>query len=45
MAADGIGDYSEASASTLVNPPDTAIVTSSGMHSLSLGWAANGSAS
>jgi len=44
VAPDGEGDYSEASASTLTDPPDAAVITSSGMHSLSLGWTANGSA-
>lgn len=44
IAADGEGDYCEASASTLANPPAAAVITSSAMHSMSLGWAANGSA-
>jgi hypothetical protein len=44
VAPDGEGDYSEASASTLANPPAAAVITSSGMHFMSLGWTANGSA-
>ncbi|PIU18436.1 MAG: hypothetical protein COT18_10505, partial [Elusimicrobia bacterium CG08_land_8_20_14_0_20_59_10] len=44
VTAIGEGDYSEASVSTLANPPVEPVITSSGVHALSLGWAANGSA-
>lgn len=44
LTAFGDGDYSEASVSTLANPPAAPVIISSGVHTLSVGWAANGSA-
>ncbi|MCX5790937.1 MAG: fibronectin type III domain-containing protein, partial [Elusimicrobia bacterium] len=40
----GEGDYSEASVSTLASPPAAPVITSSGVHTMSVGWSANGSA-
>jgi len=40
----GEGDYSEAAASTFANPPAAPVITSSGVHTMSLNWAPNGSA-
>ncbi len=44
VASDGEGDYSERAVSTLANPPAAPVIISSGVHTLSLGWTANGSA-
>ncbi len=44
IAPDGEGDYSEKAVSTWANPPAAVVVTSSGVHTMSVGWAANGSA-
>ena len=38
VASGGEGDYSSKSTSTLANPPAAPVVTSSGAHSISLGW-------
>ncbi len=34
----GEGDYSQAAVSTLANPPAAPVITSSGVHTMSLGW-------
>lgn len=39
VAADGEGDFTTASVYTLTNPPAAVVVTSSGLHTMSIGWA------
>lgn len=41
----GEGDYTARSISTLANPPTAPVITSSGVHTMSLGWTGNGSSS
>ena len=43
VAWNGVGDYTEENVSTLANPPDAPVMTSSGVHTMSLGWTDNGS--
>ncbi|MBI4350983.1 MAG: fibronectin type III domain-containing protein [Elusimicrobia bacterium] len=43
VAWNGVGDYTEKAVSTLANPPGAPVMTSSGVHTLSLGWTDNGS--
>ena len=43
FTSSGEGDYSEKAVSTLANPPAAPVITSSGVHTLSLDWTGNGS--
>ncbi|MDO8803902.1 MAG: fibronectin type III domain-containing protein [Elusimicrobiota bacterium] len=43
VASNGEGDYTEKSVFTLTNPPTAPVITSSGVHTISLGWTDSGS--